>query len=248
MADTKEMKECQEEVAEIVVVTSVPVQNDSSEGLARMYADLEEPAKKLRSSAFTLLLLSFLFCGSIEGIFAMIAALSVLCCAAPGSLGTAYAARCTRICAIVCAVVAFSQMMMLTAVSFMVPHMPEAVDSYCATMPVGGVVVATPPDVKVVAVPSPADDKPLAKEGAHKVVAFAVSGLRKLQEVATATAPMDDQAAQCEKAAYFTAEVLPYFVFFASIAELCLFIAAMTTARRALHLVLLARSMGANGL
>ena len=85
----------------VIDVTVVPSQNDSSEGLANMYRDLAPAADRLRASAFSLLLLSFFFCGTLEGMFGLIAAASVLCCAAPGSLSTAYAARCTRIAAIV---------------------------------------------------------------------------------------------------------------------------------------------------
>ena len=66
-----------------------PVQNDSTEGLARMYQDLAPHALKLKSACTVLLLVSLFFCGSLEGLFGIMAAMSVLCCAAPGSLGTA---------------------------------------------------------------------------------------------------------------------------------------------------------------
>merc|ERR1719183_2450987 len=113
------------QVAEAADTVAVPVINDSSSGLAQMYQDLNKPAAYLRSSATTLLLISIFFCGSLEGIFGLIAACGVLCCAAPGSLGTAYAARCTRIAAVLCAALALGQFLCLGALSMMMPHMPE---------------------------------------------------------------------------------------------------------------------------
>merc|ERR1719183_3441294 len=117
------------QVAEAADTVAVPVINDSSSGLAQMYQDLNKPAAYLRSSATTLLLISIFFCGSLEGIFGLLAATGVLCCAAPGSLGTAYAARCTRLLAIVSAALAFTHGMCLATFAFAVlPEMPAALD------------------------------------------------------------------------------------------------------------------------
>merc|ERR1719424_1030147 len=93
------------EAVEIAVAVETP-QNDSSAGLARMYADLELPAAKLRGHAVVLLCISVLMCGEPSGFFGLVAAAGVLCCAAPGSLGTAYAARCTRVCALIASIFA----------------------------------------------------------------------------------------------------------------------------------------------
>jgi hypothetical protein len=65
--------------------------------------------------------------------FGMMAAAGVLCCAAPGSLGAAHAARCTRILAIFCASFAFFHMTFLAGFSLAVlPEMPSAVEAQCA--------------------------------------------------------------------------------------------------------------------
>ena len=66
-------------VVEVVPVMTeveieVPTQNDSTEGLANLYRGLEPAAMRLRSAAFSLLLISFLFCGTLEGLFGMAAA------------------------------------------------------------------------------------------------------------------------------------------------------------------------------
>ena len=65
-----------------------------------MYADLDPLARHVRSAACTLLMFSFFFCGTLEGLFGLLAASCVLCCAAPGSLGVAHSSRCAKICAI----------------------------------------------------------------------------------------------------------------------------------------------------
>ena len=105
---------------------------DSSEGLARMYVDLEPLARRVRSSACWLLFFSFMFCGSIEGFFGIIAACGVLCCSAPGSLGTAYASRCTKTCAIITATIAMFHLCALSTFGFVIlPEVPHAVAEMC---------------------------------------------------------------------------------------------------------------------
>jgi hypothetical protein len=118
----------------IVEVVQVPTVNDSSEGLSRMYNDLAPLAARVRGSATMLLFFSCLFMGTLEGLFGLIAATGVLCCAAPGSLGVAYAARCTRITATIAAVLAFMHVMCLTTFAVAVlPEMPYALDRACAS-------------------------------------------------------------------------------------------------------------------
>jgi len=247
--------------ADVIDVTVVPSQNDSSEGLANMYRDLAPAADRLRASAFSLLLLSFFFCGTLEGMFGLIAAASVLCCAAPGSLGTAYAARCTRIAAIVCAALALGEILMLGTLSMMVPHVPEAVQKMCDGVP-------PPPAAHLAAAPQQHHAEPpahapmrtyelefealtipaTAKEGAHTFVAIAVAGARRLQAVAPSSVALTPDEVKCARAQAFATDVLPYLVVLGMFAEFCLFAVAMTTARRALDLVLLARRSGANAL
>ena len=65
-----------------------------------MYADLEPLARAVKSAACSLLMFSMLFCGTLEGLFGLMAATSVLCCTAPGSLGVAHSSRCAKICAV----------------------------------------------------------------------------------------------------------------------------------------------------
>ena len=98
-----------------------------------MYEDLTPLANHLRRAAHGLLFFSILFAFSIEGLFGLIAACGVLCCAAPGSLGVAYAARCTRITATISAVMAFLHIFCLATFSLtMMPEMPHAFHHVCA--------------------------------------------------------------------------------------------------------------------
>merc|ERR1719335_1237158 len=116
----------------VEAVIVVETQNDSSEGLKRMYEDLEPLAKRLRSAATCLLFFSIMFMGSLEGLFGLVAATGVLCCAAPGSLGTAYAARCTRITAIICASLALMHLLCIsTFATIVLPEMPAAIAKAC---------------------------------------------------------------------------------------------------------------------
>lgn len=111
----------------------VPVQNDSSDGLARMYSDLEPLAQRVRSSACWLLFFSMMFCGTLEGMCGLFAAAAVLCCAAPGSLGTAYASRCSKTLATITAVLALFHLLALSTFSFVVlPEVPHTVAHMCA--------------------------------------------------------------------------------------------------------------------
>ena len=90
----------------LVVVTKgeplEPAQNDSASGLAAMHKDLAPMAAQVKGGAAMLLVFSLFRLGSLQGILGLVAATGVLCCSAPGSLGTAYAARrarCTSLCA-----------------------------------------------------------------------------------------------------------------------------------------------------
>ncbi len=76
-------------VAEPVVVVAQP-----ADTLTQMQIELQPLARKVRTAAAVLLIFSLLRMCSPAGFFGLIAASSVLCCAAPGSLGTAYASRC----------------------------------------------------------------------------------------------------------------------------------------------------------
>jgi len=266
MSDTKSMPKVVEVVPVMTEVEiEVPTQNDSTEGLANLYRGLEPAAMRLRSAAFSLLLISFLFCGTLEGLFGMAAAVSVLCCAAPGSLGTAYAARCTRIAAIICAALALGQLLVLSTFSFVVPHMPDAVANMCQEMPPAAVPAPTTADQTFDAPAKTADmgayeidisaiqisslEVPSTpQEGAQSVVFVAAVAARRLQALAPATAAATPDDVKCARAQQFVTDVLPWVVMMGMIGELCLFIIAMSTARRALELMHLARRCGANAL
>jgi hypothetical protein len=97
-----------------------------------MYADLAPFAAKVRGAALSLLFFSILFMGSLEGLFGLLAACGILCCAAPGALGTAHAARCARIMATVCAVLSLMHIMCLSTFAVVVmPEMPKAFHKQC---------------------------------------------------------------------------------------------------------------------
>lgn len=94
------MKTAPEEMPPVAVVevekvegATAPAVNDTSDALQRMVNDLTPLAARLKAAATGLLLISILMCGSLEGLFGMFAAMGVLCCAAPGTLGTAVRAR-----------------------------------------------------------------------------------------------------------------------------------------------------------
>merc|ERR1719240_2562313 len=112
-----------------------PTHNDSSAGYARMCQDLEPYAKALRSACSILFIFSVFLFGSLEGVFGLCAACGVLCCAAPGSLGTAYAARCTRVLAILCAGTAFCQILVLSSFGMVMPDVIPAINELCAVSP-----------------------------------------------------------------------------------------------------------------
>ena len=88
-----------------------------------MYADLAPEALRVRSAACFLLGVSMFMCGSLEGFMGIIAACTILCCAAPGSLGTAYAARCARVAALLAA--GFGAVHLVALSLFSVAVLPE---------------------------------------------------------------------------------------------------------------------------
>jgi len=71
-------------------------QTDSTEGLRGMYNELEPYASKLRTASLALLFFGAMRLCSIQGVLAVIASSSIVCLAAPGSLGVAHAARFAR--------------------------------------------------------------------------------------------------------------------------------------------------------
>jgi len=248
MAETKEMKS-------VVVITDVePVVNDSSAGLAQMYADLTPFAIRLRGAATGLLFFSILFLGSIEGLFGFMAAVGVLCCAAPGALGTAHAAKCTRILATIAATFALIHILCMATFSLVVmPEMPKAFHKQCteqekqqievvgvsqvylADGEEGDAIVATQDDVQ----------PQYSATSATYVAHFATHAARRLQDIAPAAST--DEAA-CARAERVFAETVPTFLFFAIFMELGIFLTAMSTAKAAGRIIAAARRFGANGM
>ena len=268
---------------------------DSSEGLARMYADLEPLARAVKSAACSLLIFSMLFCGTLEGLFGLFAACTVLFCAAPGSLGVAHASRCAKICAIFTASLALFHMMALSTFSIVVlPSMPATVAQMCmakeremASMAHKGLPAGKHPnagtdfdlsDVLVAgkifaeakpelptktaapsAKPLPIGREAVLVEGSYSnaaaqlVAGGSIHVARKLEQVVAVVtrvgtfkpAPL---SAHCAKVSHFFADVAPMALLLAGLVELCLFLSAMNLARRAGHLVQVARSSGANGI
>jgi len=242
---TKEMKE--------VVVEAVPVQNDSSEGLAQLYRDLDPLASRLRCSATMLLFFSLCLLGSVEGLFGMIAAAGILCCAAPGSLGTAYAARCSRITATIAAAFALMHFAAVTSFAYVVlPTMPQEVKGVCASatgapgatdegkaaLLIASSVGAILPSDSEAGAPSTAVVAPLVASAASKAG-------RMLAQ--TLELPTDD-VAHCERLGRFFTNVAPGALMMLGLLELGLFFNAMSTAKIAALLVKQARRFGANGI
>jgi len=221
---------------------AVPAVNDSSSGLARMYEDLKPGAAALRRVASVLLCFSLLVLGSptLEGVFGLIAACGVLCCAAPGSLGTAYAARCTRICAIICAGIALFQALTLSAVAVTIPRVPQALMEVC-----GEEAIASLPEPFEASQKYEAEialDTPsFSQRGADAVVFVATSAARKLHAVS-------GRDVDCERMAEFIDMLPPSMLHFFSFVELGLFASAYATARVAARLMSDARRFGANAL
>lgn len=263
------------QTAEVLdVEVAVPVVNDSSEGLARMLNDLAPLAARLRANATILLLFSVLFMGSLEGMFGMIAAIGLLCCAAPGPLGAAAAARCTRIMATVCATFALMHILCLSFFAVAVlPEMPHAFHHACAE-------AHHPPLADKMALAAPAHQQappegpahfvghlvvrtfvaaPHHEEGAPENISqgprpsamffatVATTAHRRLQEFAYGE-PADMDEPSCLKTERLFAQAAPVFLVAAIFVELGLFIAAINTAKAAARLVYTARKSGANGI
>lgn len=258
MSSEKQMPPVQVAVeAEAVVV---PVINDSSSGLTRMYQELNLPAARLRSAATTLLLISVFFIGSPEGIFGLVSACGVLCCAAPGSLGTAYASRCTRITATIAATFALMHMMCLSTFALAVmPNMPHAFHEACQeqaklAIPADGAFAHKEASLLphlflkglAAADAEPSDEAPKAQMVAMTVATYASAASRRLQEFAPHQ--FDHATAPCERAERIFSQTAPTLVWLGVLMELCLFLAAVNTARAAGHLTLLARKHGANAM
>jgi len=121
------------QVEEEAMPDTVVVVTDSAAGLAQMYQDLAPLAARLRSAALPLLFFSILFMGSLEGMFGLAAAMGILCCSAPGSLGLAYSARCARVNALIAATIALMHIFCLSGFAlFILPDMPHAFRHVCA--------------------------------------------------------------------------------------------------------------------
>lgn len=265
---TKELKVAVEEPQ--VAVPVEPVVNDSSAGLARMYQDLNPPANRLRACATVLMLFSVLFLGSLEGLFGFLAAAGVLCCAAPGSLGTAYAARCTKILATISAALALMHVVCLSTFAVAVmPEMPQAFRHACNEARQESAMLAAEPGrggLQPIAAeePSPsahfighllvraqgvmidADDEAPASTAqpvSAFVATFSTSAARRLQEVGL----LDDSTHPCARAERAFADAAPLFLMSAILIETCLFIAAFNTASAAGRLLAAAQRYGANG-
>lgn len=225
-----------------------------------MYADLAPLAARLRGAAMGLLLFSCLFIGTLEGLFGLIAAAGVLCCAAPGSLGTAYAARCTRITATISATISLMHLMCLTMFAFAVlPEMPHAIEHACGAdkmvipadgaMPRGAIpeptgfahMVSAGLAARVSdAVATPASVELTPSASATFVANIATTAARRLQDVS--------HEAACMRTKEIFANAVPSFVFVAALVEMGLFLSAMSTAKAATRIVVAARRYGANAI
>lgn len=259
------MKTAPEEMPPVAVVevekvegAAAPAVNDTSDALQRMVNDLTPLAARLKAAATGLLLISILMCGSLEGLFGMFAAMGVLCCAAPGTLGTAHASRCTKICAMICAGLALGQLFCLAAVTVVMPALPAHMYDACEHL-------AAPPEamkahkvagmeMEVVkaqdgSVPSPAmvpepKGAAIVTTDHPMTVAIITTAARRLQEVA----PESMSKIKCEKVEHFMVEIAPFLLLGAMVMETCLFLAALRTVKAAATLMRAARAYGANGM
>jgi len=247
MACTEEKVKQVEAVEEpTVVVVAMPTQNDSSDGLARMYADLAPEALRVRSAACFLLGVSMFMCGSLEGFMGIIAACTILCCAAPGSLGTAYAARCARVAALLAAGFGAVHLVALSLFSVAVlPEVPPAAAAMCDQAGQAGIKF----------VPTEASNTlPITTASAQAVASVASHAARRLDAVfladgdAMPTPPSTVDAAHCERMTRFFKDVAPSMLLMAATFEAILVIAAMRTARACARLLQAARQYGANAL
>jgi len=98
-------------------------QSASPDGLASLYVELQPLANKIKVFARALLVVSLLRLASIEGLLGILSSLAVLCWAAPGSLGVAYASRQARMMAWLSA--SGAALGLIGALSFAVTMMPD---------------------------------------------------------------------------------------------------------------------------
>jgi hypothetical protein len=228
----------------VQVAEELPPQNDSSSGLAQLYNDLAPDAARLRRCAHVLMFFSILHLCSLEGMFGLIAASSVLCCAAPGSLGTAYAARCTRIAATITAGLALSHVLFITFfASTVMPDLPKALNEACAGLHQDHIHAfhdkAPPASIAMF------HDKNVAVQ---TVAHYTAASARKLQEVVFDRSMMMPPHEHCEQITARALAAAPYMFVAALLVESFLFLAAIKTARASAYLMLKARAMGANAL
>lgn len=235
------------DTVKIQVAEELKPQNDSSSGLAQLYNDLAPDAARLRRCAHFLMFFSILHLCSLEGMFGLIAAASVLCCAAPGSLGTAYAARCTRVAATICAGLALSHVLVLTLfASTVMPELPKALDEACAGLHQDHIHAfhdkAPPASIAMF------HDKNVAVQTVAHYTAASARKLQVVQEVVFDRPTMTPPHVHCEQITARALAAAPYMFLAAFLVESILFLAAIKTARASAYLIHKARAMGANAL
>lgn len=219
----------------VAVVVTGTLQNDSRAGLMQMYADLTPLADQLKSSATLLFIFSLFYFCTLEGMFGLIAASGVLFCAAPGALGTAYAARCTRVCAILCAGLSLGHLCAIMVVMSMLPAIYEKSDM-CS-------------DARFEHMPHPPPVAMGTWDWSTDAFAESVSTAgRKLSVAMPAAMPAAFGEVECEEMSSFFQKMAPVIIMSAAAINLCLFISAVKTAKRAALLVREARRMGANAI
>lgn len=226
----------------------------SSSGLARMYEDLLPHSLRVRSAACLLFAMSLFMCGSLEGLFGLIAASSILFCAAPGSLGVAYASRCARIAAVIAASIGIMHLFALAAVSLAVlPSMPAAAQELCTREaqlhPDAPALKLVAPDVApdwVGASNAPVATPP---SSSTMIASVASAAARKLEEVMLADGESPaSEAAHCARIGRFFQEMAPTLLLGCATIEACLVFAALRLAYACAAMVRVARQMGANAL
>jgi hypothetical protein len=218
---------------------AVPVINDSSAGLAQLYVDLNPLALKVRRNASFVLFYGLMLMCTAEGMFSLIAAAGVLCCAAPGSLGTAYAARFTRIMASIAAGISLAHILFLSSFAIVVmPHMPQAIERVCGPSPPDHPAFnAGPMSIALHAVTS--------QEAAADTVAFGISSAsRKLQEVVNSASP----PVPCEQMGRFVGHAAHPFLMVVFFLQCGLFASTLCLSKSSGALVRKARECGANAI
>ena len=122
---------------------------------------------------------------------------------------------------------ALCQIMVMSSLSWIMTEVPPAVEALCNDHAVADTATLV-----------------VRERGAQKIVAFAATASRQLQEMKPeALANM-----RCENAIGFANNVLPYMVAIGFSLEFGLFITALLTAKAAKNITISARNMGANAM